>query len=98
MLVARVDEFGKLASARPDPASQLVAGPLPPSLRTLGHRAGPGSTGLLDDLPNCPRGFEGIDRFGLTLQRAEPCSRGPGLSPAHLAPPTDPDRGCLVPQ
>src|SRR6266581_2732311 len=62
MLVARLDELGKLATAGPDPAPQLVAGNLPRSLPALGHRARPKSPGLLDDLPNRPRRSEGIDR------------------------------------
>src|SRR5438270_4265692 len=65
MLVARIDELGKLASARTDATSQLVAGDLPRGLPPLGHRAGPESARVLDDVSNGAGGFERVDGIGL---------------------------------
>src|SRR6185436_9864632 len=65
MLVACVDELGELAHARPDAASQLVAGRVPRRLQTLGHRARPGSAGLQYNLSNRACGLERTDRLGI---------------------------------
>ena len=70
MLVARAAELGKLAAAGPDPAPQLVAGPLPRSLPPLGHRARPESPGLLDHLPDRPRRPERADWIGVAYAQS----------------------------
>src|SRR5213080_4548966 len=82
MLVARVDELGKLAPAGLDATSQLVAGDLPRGLPPLGHRAGPKSARVLNDLSNRAGGFEGVDGIGVSrkLQSASFKLQG---SPKH---------------
>jgi len=64
-MVARADALAKLAAARTHPTPQLVAGCILCRLRALGRATRSESPGLFDELPDCPRGSQGIDGVGL---------------------------------
>src|SRR5438093_9562596 len=91
MLVARLDELGKLAAARVDAASQLVAGCVSRCLPALENRTGPVGAGVLDDVSNCSGRFKRTDGVGVNLRtlrsppRPSPLPKGRGrASPAPV--------------